>query len=417
MRHAVPNGAGFQSGGPGRTVQRLQTAEAVAVAGMTPTPLRKPLRFYNPIAGKPVPFNLSGLFLFDPDTMLKLHGLSFRRMLSEEFDDAFFKKWERVSKGKQHASSKFGLEFLDRLPVEVPFFSEMRAAFSGDVSAQTRMESIGPWETFLLGSGEDLQGMSGRGRLLLAIERASCEPSHLIRAGAISEAVAMMQTDPVISLFLWPEVIEVMEGCKSAKQLPPTQAAIATEVLLSYVAAADAELASADESAFACLLPGQHAPGKNPTSLFIAYLRDAIGAKSLRAVLDHPKAEKLSLDMATLKRWSAGSHYPDPVWLRPVLKAFFGDASYAPVTNRYWGARYFSLIGYFAQTVATRARKQPVMSEQALAFRPWPRYPFGYSNCESWMQSRYPYWFDYHLKQRQVLTDGAREKRPMGLFS
>lgn len=384
---------------------------------MTTTPPRKLLRFYNPIAGKPVPFNLSGLFLFDPETMLKLHGMSFRRMLSEEFDDAFYKKWERVSKGKQHASSSFGLEFLDRLPVEFPLEGEMRAAFNGDVGAQSRMDKLGPWELFFLGSGEDLQGMSGRGRLLIAIERASREPFCLIRAGAISVAVALMCDDPLISLFLWPDVVEAMEQCKTPKQLPPAQAAIATEVLLSYVAAADAELASTDESTFACLLPGDHAPGKNPTSLFFAYLRDAIGAKSMRAFLDHPKAKKLSLDMATVKRWSAGTHCPDLVWLRPVLKAFFGDASYSPIANRYWGARYFSLIGYLAQTVATRAQKQPAMSEQALAFRPWPSYPFGYSDCASWMQSRYPYWFDYHLKQRRLLSDGEREKRPMSLFS
>jgi len=384
---------------------------------MTPAPLRKPLRFYNPIAGKPVPYNLSGLFLLDPETMLKLHGLSFRRMLSEEFDGAFYKKWERVSKGKQRASSNFGLEFLDRLPTELPFTGEMRAAFNGDVSAQSRMENIGPWETFFLGSGEDFQVMSGRGRLLLNIERASREPMCLIRAGAISEAVAVMRADPVISLFLWPDVVEAIERCQSAKQLPPVQAAIATEVLLSYVAAADAELASADESIFACLIPGEHAPGKNPTSLFFAYLSGAIGVKSMQAFLDHPKAQKLSLDMATLKRWSAGTHCPDPVWIRQVLNEFFGDASYAPVTNRYWGARYFSFIGYLAQTIATRALKQPAMSERALAFHPWPSYPFGHSNCESWMQYRYPYWFDYHLKQRQLLSDGQREKRPMGLFS
>jgi len=384
---------------------------------MTTTPPRKTLRFYNPIAGKPVPFNMSGLFLFDPATMLKLHGLSLRRMLSDEFDDAFYKKWERVSTGKQRASSTFGLEFLDRLPVEFPLAGELRAALNGDVGAQSRMESLGAWETHFLGSGEELQAMSGRGRLLVAIERASCEPSRLIRAGAISEAVAVMRSDPVISLFLWPDVVEAIERCQSAKQLPPAQAAIATEILLSYVAAADAELASAEESTFACLIPGEHAPGKNPTSLFFSYLSGAIGVKRMQAFLDHPKAQKLSLDIATLKRWSAGTHCPDPVWIRQVLNEFFGDASYAPVTNRYWGARYFSFIGYLAQTIATRAQKQPAMMEQALAWRPWPNYPFGYSNCESWMQSRYPYWFDYHLKQRRALSDGEREKRPMGLFS
>lgn len=349
--------------------------------------------------------------------MLKLHGLSLRRMLSEEFDEALYKKWERISKGKQRASSSFGREFLNRLQVETPIVGEMRAAFEGDVSALSRMENMGPWESFFLGAGEELLGMSGRGRLLVAIERASKEPMQQIRSGAILEAVAAIRSDPVISLFLWPDVVEAMEKCKTAMQLLPAQAAIATEILLSYVAAADAELASVDESIFATLLPGDHAPGKNPTSLFFAYLRDAIGATSLRTFLEHPKAKKLSLDMTTVKRWSAGTHCPDLVWLRPVLNAFFGDASYSPVTNRYWGARYLSLIGYFAQTVVTRAKKQPAMSEQSMAFRPWPKYPFGYSSCESWMQSRYPYWFEYHLRQRQVLSDGSREKRPMGLFS
>jgi len=377
---------------------------------------QKPLRFYNPIAGKPVPFNLSGLFLLDPDTMLKLHGLSLRRMLSDEFSGAFYKKWERVSKGRQNACSSFVIECLDRLPAELLFSGEMRAAFNGDVSAQRRIENIGPWETFFLGSVEHFQAMSINERLLLAIERASFEPTRLIKAGAISEAVAVMRADPVISLFLWPDVVEAIEQCKTPKQLPPAQAAIATEVLLSYVAAADAALASAEESTFSCLLPGQHAPGKNPTSLFFAFLREAIGVKSLRAILDHPKAKKLSLDMTTLKRWSAGTHCPDLVWLRPVLNAFFGDASYAPVINRYWGARYLSMIGYLSQAIATRAQAQPAMPETASALRPWPNYPFGYSNCESWMQSRYPYWFDYHLKQRQAQSDGASEKRPIGLF-
>jgi hypothetical protein len=384
---------------------------------MSPVSTRKPLRFYNPIAGKPVPFNLSGLFLLGPETMLKLHGQSERRMLSEEFDEAFYKKLERVSKGKQRASSSLGLEFLDRLPAEFPLADELRAALNGDVGAQSRMESLGPWETHFLGAGEDLERMSGRGKLLLAIERASREPINRIKSGAIQEAVALMGSDPVLSLFLWPEALEAMGQCNTARQLLPVHAAIATEVLLSYVAAADAELASADESAFACLLPGAHAPGKNPTSLFFAYLRDAISVKSLLAFLEHPKAKRLSLDMATLKRWSAGSHFPDPVWLRPVVKAFFGDASHSPVLNRYWGAKYLNLIGYLAQRVVENVQTASLTSEQVLALRPWPAFPFGHADCESWMQARYSYWFDYHLKQKRLPGRESREKRPMSLFS
>jgi hypothetical protein len=378
---------------------------------------RKRLRFYNPIAGKPVPFNLSGLFLLGPETMLKLHGQSVRRMLSEEFDEAFYKKFERVSTGKQRAKPSLVLEFLDKVSVEFPLGDDFRAALQGDVQAQNRLDMMGPWEKHFLGAGEDLERMSGRGKLLLTIERASREPINRIKSESIKEAVALMRSDPVISPFLWQDVVEAMEQCNTALQLLPAQAAVAIEVLLSYLAAADAELASADESAFACLLPGAHAPGKNPTSLFFAYLRDAVGVKSLRAFLEHPKAKQLSLDMATLKRWSAGSHFPDPVWLRPVVKAFFGDASHFPVWNRFWGARYLNLIGYLAQTVAEKVQSPSLSSDQVLALRPWPAYPFGHTDCESWMQARYPYWFDYHLKQKRLPGRESREKRPMGLFS
>jgi hypothetical protein len=221
----------------------------------------------------------------------------------------------------------------------------------------------------------------------------------------------------VLSLFLWPEVVEAMGQCNTLLQLLPAQAAVAIEVLLSYLAAADAELASEDESAFICLLPSRRAPGKNPTSRFFAYLRDAMEVKSLQALLDHPKASRLSLDMATLKRWSAGSHCPDPAWLRPVVKGFFGDASHSPVWNRYWGARYLNLTGYLAQTVVEKVQSPSLTPDQVLALRPWPAYPFGHKDCESWMQARYPYWFDYHLKQKRLLGREAKEKRPMSLFS
>lgn len=384
---------------------------------MTTVSTGKILRFYNPIAGKPVPFQLSGLFLLDPATMMKLHGLSMRRVFSEEFDEAFYKKLERVLQGRQRADAKVVLELLDRIPVGVPSADELRAAVNGDVSAQRRMDNRGPWETCFLVVTEDLERMSERERLLISIERASSEPLRLLRSGDFAQAIAVLRADPVISLFLWSDVIDAIEQCRTELQLLPAQAAIATEILLSYVAAVDVELASVDESMFEGLLPGPHAPGKNPTSLFFAHLRDAVGVKTLRAFLDHPKACGL-VDLATLKRWSAGSHCPDQVWLRAVLNAFFGDASYPPTLNRYWAARYLSFAGYLAQTVATRARRLLSTSpEHVAALRPWPDYPFGHADCESWMQARYPYWFNHHLKQRQQSSCGTREKRPTFLFS
>lgn len=384
---------------------------------MFPESTKKPLRFYNPIAGKPAPFSLSGLFLFDPRALIKIYGTSFRRMISEEFDSAFYKKWERVSTGKQRNVSSFVKELIARLPTDSPIAEEMGSAFSGDADAQSRIENLGPWESFFLGSGENMQCMSGRGRLLVSIERASREPMCLIRAGRLSEAVAIICSDPLISLYLWPDVINVMKRCSTEKRILPARIAIACEIFLSYIAATDAELASENESSFACLIPNTKSPGKNPTSLFFSFLLNAIGEDKIPAVLDHDKARGLSLDASTLKRWSAGSHCPDLVWLRPLLNAFFDDASYRPVINRYWAAKYLNFIGYIAQTVVCQSKKIMVESGNLSAVAPWPSYPFGYSDCQSWMESRYPYWFDYHLKKRAILVDGKREKRPMGLFS
>jgi hypothetical protein len=378
---------------------------------------QKLLRFYNPFSGTPVPFKLSGLFLFDPETMVKLHGSSIRSILFDEFGEAFYKKLERVTKGKQPASPHVVAEFLDRIPADVPLAHEMRAALNGDADAQSLLDSTGIWETHFLAAGHNLQRMSGRGALLLAIERASSEPMRLIRSGEVLDAVARLRADPLLSMFLWSEVVDAMEQYETAAQLLPAQAAIATEILLCYLAAGDAELSIEGESAFACLLPGAHATGRNPTSLFFDYLRKTIGVKSMMALLAHPNAASLELDLTTLKRWSAGTHVPEPEVLMRILEAFFGDTTYAPVRYRYWGARYLNFIGYVAQTTATKARKLQDVPEVARALRPWPKYPYGHPDCESWMQARYPYWFGFHLKKRKLLPDGTREKRPMGLFS
>lgn len=314
--------------------------------------------------------------------------------------------------GNQTSAQNFIESFIERLPDTHPLVGEFRAALAGDIDPQSPIENQGLWEITLLSMGGNLKSMSGHSRLFIAIERSSYEPTRLMRSGDMPGAVSLLQTDPVISMFLWPDAITAMQCCKEEKQLLAVRAAIASEVLLSYVAAADAELASTNQSSFICLIPGEHAPGKNPTSLFFECLRNAIGVKSLPAFLDHPKAKGLSLDMSTLKRWSAGSHCPDPVWLRPILKAFFDDPDYSPINSRYIAAKHLSLIGFFTQKMVTKTLKLPAMSEQASVMRPWPDYPFGYSNCESWMQSRYPYWFDYHLKQKQVLHDRG-EKRPI----
>jgi hypothetical protein len=163
------------------------------------------------------------------------------------------------------------------------------------------------------------------------------------------------------------------------------------------------------------VIPSSLDIGKNPTSLFFSYLKKSIGVKSMNSLLEHPKAKNLSLDMTTLKRWSAGTHHPDPVWLRPLVKAFFGDADYAPVWNRYWAAKNLNLIGHLGQTVSERACHFKGTDEE-INLLPWPDYPFGFSGFEEWAAARYPFWLDYHRESKKEATKDGVE-RPMQFFS
>lgn len=369
----------------------------------------KTLRFFNPLGGKPTPVQLSGIFLIAPATILKLYGLSFRRLFSESGAEALYKKCERVSQGKQPARPDVCAELLRKIPADSAIGVLLQGALDGDEDAKNEMERIGLWESFLLGIGYNWENAGVRGRLILSLERACAGPAKLIARGDLQSATQSLCADPVISLFLWPQAVELLNRCHSASQLLPLQAAISLEVQLSFLAAADVDI-DGRESSFSSLLPNAQAPGHNPTTLFFEYLKTTIGIKSMNALLEHKKATNLQLDMATLKRWSAGSHHPDPAWLRPLVKAFFDDADFPPAWNRYWAAKNLNLIGYLAQTLSRRAHRL-IGTAQENCLLPWPSYPFGFSGFEDWVEVRYPFWLSYHQKSKEGYLKDGEEKQ------
>ncbi|WP_454741362.1 hypothetical protein [Cupriavidus necator] len=214
------------------------------------------------------------------------------------------------------------------------------------------------------------------------------------------EAVEQLSADPLMSRFLWPEASAIFQRAKDAKGLAPLQASLVMELHISCITAWDVELGtkSSTGDSFICdVLPGADLSGRNPTALLFRWLMREAGCKSIAALHAHPKASGISLDMLTLKRWSSGSHHPSVTWLRLLVGALFEDADYLPAWARYWGAKHLNMLGFLSQRLSAIACRLGADAEQ---YRPWPSYPFGHNSYGAWVQARYPYWLDYHRRQR-----------------
>ena len=309
----------------------------------------KALKFFNPFGGKPAPLSISGLFLLDPSVFIKIVGSSMRGMLIESLGEALHKKYERIVTGRQKASEAFVIEFLNKLPREVPILSKLRDAALGDIGTQEEFDNLGPWELFLLGLKGDLSTLGLASQFVLELERASMTAFRQLLQGNVTEAIELIGGNEMTSLFFWPDANEILNTYNSRKDFLPLQASIAMEVQLSLLAAWEVELTPAAGASFARLIPQADSLGKNPTALFFRELKSRLGAKTLREFVDHPKLQRLSVDMATLKRWSAGTHCPDPIWLGPIITSCFHEANRESVWNDYWATRQINFIGYYTE--------------------------------------------------------------------
>ncbi|OYD77413.1 UNVERIFIED_ORG: hypothetical protein BDU10_2514 [Burkholderia sp. CF145] len=68
--------------------------------------------------------------------------------------------------------------------------------------------------------------------------------------------------------------------------------------------------------------------------------------------------------------------------------------------QQYSAAKVVNLIPYLGQTVETKTRE----NGEPPAMWPWPAYPFGYPDFESWAAARYPFWLDCHRENGAALA-------------
>lgn len=353
------------------------------------------IRFNSPFQGKPTPLELSGLFLFSPTVHLKVLGLSMSGLFAEMGQESLYKRFDQVKKSTRPISSGLIDGLIDLISTSSsPIKYAFNAAHNGDDSAKANVDRLGSWEVFLMGASDVEKNLHPRDAYLLAIERACAAPQVLVNNGHFHEAAQLLSNDSLMRKFLWPEAIAIFKSVSKEAQLLPLRASISLEVLLSYVAAWDADIGMS-EAQLIDILPTQDMPGCNPQKLLFKWLKKKIGVKSINSILKDERACNLSIDAATLKRWSSGTHHPSSDCWEEIIAAFIDKSDYQQAWFQYWGTKYISLIGYLWQNGLQKAENLAgTLHDQSLL--PWPYFPFGHTSIESWCQARYLYWYGYH---------------------
>jgi hypothetical protein len=351
-------------------------------------------RFNSPFQGKPTSLELSGLFLFSPTVDLKVLGSSMSGLFAELGQGSLYKRFDQVKRGVRPISPGLINDFIDLISTSSsPVKSIFIAAHNGDGSAKVAIDQLGYWEEFLNGAYDDESNLPPRYAHLLAIERACADPQALVNSGRFHETAQLLNNDPLMSKFLWPEALTIFKSISKMEQLLPLRALISLEILLSYVAAWDAELGMS-ESQLIDILPTPNMPGCNPDKLLFKWLKKMIGAKSINSMLADERAYDLEIDATTLKRWSSGKHHPSHDLWKKIIDAFIDESDYQQAWFRYYGSTYLNLIGYFSQKISQNTGNLTgLVNDHSLL--PWPYFPFGHTSIESWCQARYLYWYDY----------------------
>lgn len=357
-------------------------------------------RFINPFDGRAKALELSGLFLFDPTVELKLGGNPLRSLYVEMDKESLYKSLERSAKLKMPWSQRLSDDVIKLLPLSIQ--EDMRAMLGGDESIAQRRGIVGLWSFYFYAlESLRIQPLHAHEQLTIDIERACFDAAALCDQGCFAEAARLLADDPLMRNFLWPAALEAIAAAPSFQRLLPVRASVTLEARLSIMACWDVQLQVAagevEKSNFAFLLPSPHRRGKNSVSLFFRWLLEKAGVSTIRALSEDLRLVSSSIDIGTLGAWSRGTNLPKWSYLKTISDALFGADETDETQRVYWAATYLNFIGYYAEFLSEAAKKVAGTSA-ADALLPWPTMPFGHCSIESWFQSRYQYWLEFHRR-------------------
>lgn len=366
-----------------------------------------------PFEGRPVAIPRVGLFAYYPEVYLKLVGVNARAAFAEKGLANQHRRLTRLTESDAPSESRTRKVFKEILDVLRPaanitprVLDDFLAAIDGCAAARERVNSMTYAESLLSGLGHEVDTWKRRHGFLVAMERAGWRAQGLLEAGDMEGAASFMADHPLLQALVWPEALKVLRSAPSLKALNPLTSSMALDAHLGWLAAWDldyAEEKGVELPHFACLLPSHAQSGRNPTSLFFDALKRRLGVSTVAGILESRDVPP-SVDMVTLYRWSAGLQFPDLDKLTTLMAAYGLKDPQDLLHWQFHAAKLVNLMAYLGQRLAALTRE----SGEPPAMWPWPAYPFGHPDFESWAAERYAFWLAFHREKGGVLAELAK---------
>ena len=357
-------------------------------------------KYHKPFGGRWKPLELSGLFLFHPETDLKLLGTSVRGMMEEKEHGSIMSSFRRAIRLRIEPSVALVQKMLELLPAS-PFRSDLYVAFAGDAKARTRTEALGLWETTFLGIHAKSPNAQRRYAqdLIISIERASRPVASLFDAGHFAEAERVLQDNPVLRDYVAPPLTNILDCCNDSARLLLWRVSVAMEIRLGLLAAMDAELATQEnphaqaKSTMVSILPNLDDSSSTPTRRLLAWLMSQVDAQDSAQLLSKLQQAGININRATIFRWHAGSHQLNTTDVQLLAKLLPTEQQRKILLDLHSGGQQLHLLGYLSETCLELSQKAP------RSWAPVQAMPLGCKSFESWCAARYPFWFNFHVQR------------------
>lgn len=368
--------------------------------------------FSYPFDGHPAPIPRVGLFAYMPDIYLKLFGMSVQAAFAETGAGNAYRRLTRLA-AQGNPREKLVLKALNEMLEKLgsqdatpAFIDDLKRAIGGCADARQYVESLTFIETLFFGLGIEVSEWQRQHCYLAVLERSGRQTQQLLEAGDAAGAADFMTNHPLLSTLLWPEALEVLRKAPNLQAISALTAAMSMDAHLGWLAGWDldeAENKGLESPQFACLIPSQSRRLRNPASLFFDELKRRLRVSSVSAMLDKASVVP-EVEIGTLYRWSSGKHFPDLERMTKLIAAHGIRNPKDMLYRQHSAAKLINLLGYIGQSLSVISRE----NGEPPAMWPWPAYPFGHPDFESWAAARYPYWLDYHREKGADLAELAK---------
>lgn len=356
-------------------------------------------------AGRPRRIDFSDLFLWDPAIEFDLTGISMTGLMGEInpkmlslYQDVRRKRpisIERVKKVLPTLSTNIGL----------PLAEEYRKAFDGE---ESMVSNWGGWRSYIYSQYiKEIKGdqrppkVSRIGQHLIDIEEALKEPTLAWQQSDFALCADLLAACSVLAPYLWPGALDTLRNAVSVKQVTTLRCMVMLEIMLSLIAAWDAQVqldGFAAEASFERLFPDLSANELiQPNALFFDWLEFYSGVGSnLPAYIPQISKPEKNFDIGSakrqLRRWKSGDTFPSFYVLDAMLRKLYGDKA-SEKNNPRRNDWYLSWL----MASATRRINFMMGILEPLRHHREPVFPFGHKTVQEWRESRYPHWYRFWL--------------------